>query len=240
MAAEGSPADELASVFARVSGLLLSTDTVGTALGLITSLAVEVFPPTAGSGITLAGPRGERVTAAATDAVVERADALQYELGEGPCLTAWAERTVVRVDDTARDDRWPRWSPAAAEVGLRSTLSAPLVAGSEALGAMKVYASAPGAYGDREARLLGMFAAQAAVLLVNARTAEDAGRVSDRLRAALREREVIAFGKGIIMARDGVDEEGAFLVLAESARRDRTTVRQAAERLVRSTARGAH
>lgn len=93
------PTDELAAVFARVSAPLLPSGTVDTSLRLITSSAKETFTGAAGSGITLSGSNGDRVTAAATDVVVERADALQYELGQGPCLTAWEQRTVVRVDD---------------------------------------------------------------------------------------------------------------------------------------------
>jgi GAF domain-containing protein len=229
--------DELAGVFARVSGLLLSTETVGTALKLITSLARQTVPGTAGAGITLLDPRGERVTAAATDAVVERADSLQYRLGRGPCLAAWEDRVVVRIDDLAADDRWPDWSGPTAALGLRSSLSAPLVAGSRSLGAMKVYARGPGAYGAREEHVLTLFASQAAVLLANARTAQDAERVSDRLRDGLREREVVTLAKGIIMARDGVDERAAFLALTDAARQQRTTLRQAAEQLTRSTVR---
>lgn len=235
MTSEQLPADELAAVFAHASGLLLDTETVHTALRLITSLAKENFPGTAGAGITLLDQDGNRMTAAATDPVVERADALQYELGQGPCLSAWEQRAVVRVDDVAREDRWPRWVQAVTGVGLRSALSSPMLTGGEVLGAMKIYAAAPGAYGDREGYLLTMFATQAAILLANMRTAEDARRVSDRLRDALRGRDVITLGKGIIMARDGVDEQTAFLVLAETAQRDRTTLRRAAEQLVRST-----
>ncbi|MCE6995453.1 GAF and ANTAR domain-containing protein [Saccharothrix sp. S26] len=237
MASDASSTDELAGVFARVSGLLLSTETVDTALKLITSLARQTVPGTVGSGITLLDQRGERVTAAATDAVVGKADALQYRLGRGPCLKAWEDRVVVRVDDLADDDRWPDWSRPTAELGLRSALSAPLVAGSRALGALKVYAHRPHAYGAREEQVLTLFATQAAVLLANVRTAQDAERISDRLKDRLREREVVTLAKGIIMARDGVDERTAFLALADTAGRQGTTLRQAAERLTRSTVR---
>jgi GAF domain-containing protein len=234
-----SPAgDELAGAFVHASGLLLSAEAVRTALRLITSAAREVFPGTAGAGVTLSDPDGRRVTVAATDDVVARADALQYELDQGPCLTAWAERVVVRVDDVDREDRWPAWVEAVRGTGLRSALSAPVVAGARALGAMKVYASEPDAYGEREERLLTTFATQAAALLANMRTAEDARRVSDRLKDALQGREVIALAKGIIISRDGVDERGAFLALAELARQRRRTVRDTAEDLVRSTVHG--
>jgi GAF domain-containing protein len=238
VASDSSPTkDEMAMVFARMSGLLLSAETVHTALKLITSLAREMVPHTTGAGITLLNDEGERVTAAATDPVVEQADAVQYELGRGPCLTALTDRVVVRIDDLAEDDRWPAWSRRMAESGLRSVLSAPMVAGTRSLGALKVYAVRPGTYGDREEHLLIMFATQAAILLANMRTARDAERVSAQVAQTLRGRDLIKLAKGIIMARDGVDERTAFLTLAHTAGQQHTTVRQAAERVAQSTVR---
>ncbi len=230
-------AGHLAAVFARMSGLLLSSEKVDTALKLITALAVEMVPGTTGAGISLLDRQGERVTAAATDEVVERADALQYQLGYGPCLTAWADRVIVRVDDLAQDERWPSWSRPAAELGLRSALSAPMVAGSEPLGAVKVYAAHPHSYGEREENLLTMFASQAAILISNMRTAQDAERASAQVAAALRGREAVKLAKGIIMARDHVDERAALLTLAQMAEQQRATLRRTAERLAQSTVR---
>ncbi|OXM62898.1 GAF and ANTAR domain-containing protein [Amycolatopsis vastitatis] len=230
-------AGQVAAVFARMSGLLLSSDKVDTALKLITALAVEMVPGTTGAGISLMDRHGERVTAAATDQVVEWADALQYQLGHGPCLTAWSDRVVVRVDDLAVDERWPSWSRPAAELGLRSALSAPMVAGPEPLGALKVYAAQPRSYGEREEQLLTMFASQAAMLISNMRTAQDAERASGQVAEALRGREVVELAKGIIMARDHVDERTAFLTLAQLAEQEHTTVRHTAERLAQSTVR---
>ena len=169
MAAQMPPAQELGAVFARVSGSLLSRETVDTALRLITAVAKEAFPGSSGAGITLLDEHGRRVTSAATDALVEEVDILQYQLEEGPCLAAWHLRTVVRIDDVRTDPRWPSWAQAAADTGMRASLSAPMVAGDEALGALKVYAARPAAYGEREERLLPMFATQAAIWLANAR-----------------------------------------------------------------------
>src|SRR3954468_17217299 len=88
--------EELAAVFARMSGLLLSQETVDTVLGLITSLAAETVPGSGGPGVPPGDEGGHRTAGAATDPLVERADALQYELDEGPCLAAAAVRQVVR------------------------------------------------------------------------------------------------------------------------------------------------
>ncbi len=229
--------EQLGAVFARMSGLFLSAETVNTALTLISSLAAEVVPGTLGAGITRSDPTGDRVTAAATDEVVERADELQYQLGLGPCLTAWSDRVVVRVDDLGADDRWSAWSKKVVELGLGSSLSAPLVAGKRSFGVLKVYAGHPGAYGRREEHLLSMFATQAAMLLANSRAAENAERLSAQIADTLRAREAITLAKGIVMARDGVDERTAFLALVSAAQQQHLTVRRIAEQLARSTVR---
>ncbi|GHG03950.1 MULTISPECIES: GAF and ANTAR domain-containing protein [Amycolatopsis] len=229
--------DELASVFARMSGLLLSSETVGSVLRLVTKLAQETIPGSTGAGVSMLDPGGTRTTTAATDAVVERADRMQYELGSGPCLAAWADRTVVRIDDLATDTRWPHWARRANELGLRASLSAPMVAGDTGLGALKVYGVLPAVYGPREESLLGMFATQAAVLVANAKSYADAHRVSARLQTSLRGRDVVNVAKGILVAQGHVDEQAAFLQLAKAAQEGGRTLTETAEDLVRTTLR---
>lgn len=75
-----------------MSGLLLSKETVGTALRLVTSLAAQMVPGTVGAGVTLIDDRGRPTSRGSSDEVVAEADRLQYELDEGPCLMAWRER----------------------------------------------------------------------------------------------------------------------------------------------------
>lgn len=228
-------ADELAAVSLRMSGLLLSRETVGSVLDLITSLARDTVAGSTGSGTTLIDPDGSRTSAAATDPLVEAADGLQYESGEGPCLTAWARCTTIRVDDL--DDpavaaRWPRWTEAARPLGVAAVLSAPLVAGGEALGAMKVYADRPNTFGPHDEHLMERFAAQAAILLANVRTVEQAQRLSTDLVDTMRTRDVVNIAKGMVMAEDGVGEDAAFTALARSARHQQRPLGDLARSLV--------
>jgi len=230
-------ADEMAAVYARMSGLLLSQETVSTALQLVTTLAVETVPGSVGAGVTLIDERGRRTSAASTDGLVEQADGLQYQLDEGPCLSAWAQRAVVRIDDTADEDRWSRWCGAVQPLGLRSALSAPLVAADTALGAIKVYAREPAAYDDRSENLLTLFAAQAAILLSNVQTHERAQQLSNGLKEALISRDVIGQAKGILMSQDGIDADAAFALLAAASQREQRKLRDVADDLVRSVER---
>ena len=228
--------DELAGVVARMSGLLLTHETVETALGLLSALAHETVPGSSGAGVTTVD--GRRPTSSGgTDDRVRNADALQYELDEGPCLAAAYGRELVRIDDLAQERRWPRWAAAALPLGLRATLSAPLVAGDASLGAIKVYAEQPGVFDARSEQLLSLFSAQAAVLVANVQAYDRAQRLSDGLRETVRDRDVVNIAKGVLMGRSNLDEDAAMTVLLRNAQRDGTTIAVAAGSVVESTAR---
>ena len=229
-------ADELSVVFARMSGLLLSQETVASSLALISALALETVPRAAGAGVSIVDEHGRR-SAGATDRRVEEADALQYELDEGPCLDAAAGRQVVRVPDLATERRWPRWAPAAAGLGLAAAISAPLVAGETTLGALKVYATSPGDVDAHTTQLVTMFAAQAAFPVANVQSLERARRTSEDLRQALASRDVISTAKGVLMARHGIGEDAALGMLLARCGGEAGTLRQAARAVVDSAVR---
>jgi GAF domain-containing protein len=210
--------EELGRVYARMSGLLLSEETVDTALDIITSLALDTVEGAVAAGVTLLDDNGDKESAAATSEVAARADALQYELDEGPCLTASRTRQLVRIDVLEQDNRWPRWREAALGLGLRACLSAPMMSQGRVLGAIKVYGREPGTFVGRSESLMPRYADQAAILLANVASLEQASRLSENLQQALRARNVIAMASGILMERHQLSEEQAFLRLVEGAR----------------------
>jgi GAF domain-containing protein len=229
-------ADELSAVSARVSGLLLSEETVATALGLVSSMALDTVPGAVGAGVSIIDERGRR-SSGSTDARVERADALQYELDEGPCLAATAGRQLVRVDDLTTDRRWSRWAAAVVPLGLRAAMSAPLVAGDTPLGALKVYADRPGSFDHHTERRLTIASAQAAILVSNVQTRERARRLSEGLRQAVRSRDLVSTAKGVVMARHGVPEDVAFGMLVSRSGEEGGTLADVARAVVDSAVR---
>ena len=228
--------DELAGVFARMSGLLLSEATVETALGVLSSLAQETVPGASGAGVSAISGR-RRTSSGSTDDLVRQADSIQYQLDEGPCLTAASTRELVRIDDIATDDRWPRWSSAVLPLGLRAAMSTPLVAGDVSLGAIKVYAERPRTFDARAERILLLFSAQAAMLLANVQTTERAKRLSQGMHEAIRNRDAVNMAKGILMARSSVDEETALTLLIRRAEEREATVVDTARAVVAATVR---
>jgi AmiR/NasT family two-component response regulator len=83
-----------------------------------------------------------------------------------------------------------------------------------------------------------MFAGQAAVLLANVRTVQDARRTTDDLRQALHRRDVIAMAKGVLMASEQVGEDAAFALLVSVAQREHRPLQDVAASVVAASARG--
>ncbi|GAB3526783.1 GAF domain-containing protein [Arthrobacter monumenti] len=226
------PLDELSVVFARIRGLLLTEETVNDAVAVLAGAAKESIPNTLGAGITLIDAAGAKTSTGSTDGIVRRLDEAQYEIGEGPCLTAREAMRTIRIDDTLTDERWPRWTSAVADLPVRSTLSTPLLHAGAAIGAIKLYSSIPGAFTDETQRLLEMFAVPAAALLGNVQTDELPKRLSDDLRTSLQTRDTVAVAKGILMERHGMTEDEATAFLISTSRSSGNTLHAGAQDLV--------
>lgn len=225
--------DGVAGLLVQLGGVVLSTETLETAVAMVTRLAAATIPRTAGAGVTLVDGRGHRTTAA-SDPLVGEADTLQYKFDSGPCLTAWSEQVTVRIDDLDTEDRWPRWTAAAADLGIGSMVSLPLVAGDTSVGAIKVYSRQAGVYDAHAEQVLGMFAEQAAVLLTNMLTLADARQLSAQLTEALHRRDIIGQAKGVLMTRGAGDPETAFAMLVAASQQSNLKLHDVADQLMTS------
>ncbi len=102
------PLDELSTALGRIMGLLLTEEKVDHAVQHLARAAKDSIPGTLRTCVSILDSQARQVSSGSTtDAIVRRADALQYDLGQGPCLTAWATQQSVLVHDVARDPRWP-------------------------------------------------------------------------------------------------------------------------------------
>jgi hypothetical protein len=206
------------------------------ALRVVTGLAQDGIPAAAGAGISLPQGAGGRATCAATTPLAGAADELEHRLDEGPARSAWRNGEVVRVPDLRSDLRWPSWAAAAADLGVGAVLSVPLDDVPAGPGSLTVYAGAPGAFDDRDERLLRLLAHAATVLAAD-RLRQEAGEPGEPLRTALRDRDVISTAKGVLMARHGVDEETALHLLLETSRASGTRLREVAADVVHAAVR---
>ena len=228
------PLNELSTVFARIKGMLLTEETVNQAVNLLAQAAMEAIPGATGAGVSLIDNQGRRTSTGSTDELVLAADGLQYELGEGPCLSAWASTKVVRSNDLTLETRWQEWSARASQLGVRSVVSAPLVYKAESLGAIKVYSTEAEAFDGHSEHLLALFAGPAATLLANVQASEVPHRISSELKTAIESRDNIAFARGILMEREGLSADEAMLELIQRSRRTQDSLRTAAEQVISS------
>jgi hypothetical protein len=93
-----------------------------------------------GALLTVGAPVGVRIT---SDPLVAQVEGLRLELDEGP-----TRDVIIRgggalyVDELVGEDRWPRFAPKAAGMGIRSLLALRLAAG-ETIGALTLYSGSP-------------------------------------------------------------------------------------------------
>jgi len=233
--------DDDADLRAALAGLsLLATGRLELSdmLTRVAEFAVRAIPGADGAGLTLTEERRQDMIVATAPFVVE-VDAIQYGIGQGPCITAAAVGQTVRSADLATDKQWPDFGPRVGRLGVHSVLSLPLTSGQNVLGAMNVYAHSKGAFDDRAAVLGELFAVPAAIAVHNAQVLAQAHRLTAQLQAALPHRAIIDQALGIVMSRAGCSEQEAFDRLRRMSQTENAKVRDAAERIVTDAVRRA-
>lgn len=216
---------EVAAYFARLSRDLLTQPEGTLSFQRIADRAVEVIPPCDFVGITLRRRRGRAESVASTSEVVDRCDALQYELDEGPCLDAIADEEAYLIQDVGNDPRWPRWGPRAAEAGAHSILSVRMANDQESLGALNLYSARPHAYDSDSVDLALVFASHAATAINNS-------QLVSGLQTALQSRHLIGVAQGILMSQYDMGLETAFEVLRRYSSHTNVKLRDVALRVV--------
>lgn len=216
-----------------LSRFLVADASIGDTLHRIAALTVDAVEPANFVGMSMLDDRGKPVTAVFTDQDSPEIDGAQYEAGRGPCLDAWREQRVVRVVDTTADDQFPEFSAAAAERGILSTLSMPLAANNQGLGALNLYAPTRDAFSPEDEALVSDLATAASAVLANSVAYWGAYELSQHLQAAMEGRAVIEQAKGILMARSpDLDADGAFKLLISASQRENVKLREIAQRIV--------
>ena len=125
-----------------------------------------------------------------------------------------------------------------ADLGLRSVMSAPLVAGDRPLGADQgLRGRAADAFDGTASQLLTLFSAQAAVLVANVQHQERAQRLSGGMREAFRTRDLSARPRACSWGGTPSTRPPHSACCCPGPSRDGTSVAQAARAIVDSAVR---
>lgn len=224
---EDTTSDDLAARLNEVARALHRQDTAQDTLDEIVRAAVGTIPGAWHAGImTIVGKREVR-TVATTDDVPRDVDQVQFDTGQGPCLTALYQQKIVSAPDLAEETRWPLFAERALALDVASMLSFRLYVEGDDLGALNLYSPDTRAF-DEESEHVGLlFAGHAAVALATAQERE-------HLAEVVQTRDLIGQAKGILMERHRLTADQAFAVLVRASQQTNVKLRVIAERLTRT------
>jgi hypothetical protein len=201
----------VAVMFAELGGRLAADDSTSVFDALTRTATMRVCGATAASITTYRG--GVFTTVSATDEKARQADALQYELGTGPCVDAILHETLYFPADLAHDARWPEYGArASTELGWSSMLSYRLsshLMPDEVIAGLNIYAKHHAAFDDTAVHTGLLLATHGALAVAAQSSAERAGH----LEHALRSNREIGVAMGILMAQHHVTRDQAFDLL---------------------------
>ncbi len=164
---------------------------------------------------------------AASDSVVDDADAILHELRGGPCVDlARSQDRLVYIADLTRDSRWPTWAlRAAVELQVGSLLAVRLYTHERSYGALNLYADHGHAFSADDFDVAVQLAAQLAVAIADGQEIEARGR-------DLNDRTILGQAQGILMERYGMGSAQALAFLRRAAQDSNRELSVVAHRLV--------
>lgn len=181
--------------------------------------------------------RKRSATVASSDERARVMDELQSTY-EGPCLTAMDKLTSVLVPDLRGEYRWPDYVAAAADQGLRSILSVPLLVEGDARAALNLYSEQTNAFSDDDVERAEVFASHAAKSLRLALKIAQLSDARNDLAAAMQSRTVIDLAVGAIMAQNHCSQDEAFTILRTASSNRNIKLRHLAESIISAVSSG--
>ena len=232
MSDSGTRGIELAeAAVADLAGLSLAAETLESALGKVVAAARRRLPAVDAASATLIVD-GKGTTAAFDGDAALQLDERQYEQGYGPCLDAANGGEVLYIRDMREEDRWPRYTPGAVEIGVLSSLSVAMPMHTSVSGALNLYSFPADGFDPASIEAAKILASVAAGVVLNMYAFSEMRREGDALRRAMESRAVIEQAKGVLMSQHRVPAETAFAMLVKMSQSHNVKLREVAGAIV--------
>src|ERR1700735_414924 len=192
-----------------------------------------------GAGLMLADAEHHLRNVAVSDDRLGHLEDLQIRHHEGPCVSAFDDKELVRAEDLTNDRRWPGFTAAAVACGVRAVLASPLPYNQDAVGVVAVLSEDRRPWSPEGELALLAFTDLAALLIASMLQSEEQTGLALQLQGALDSRQVIEQAKGVLMERHNLAPRAAYDRLRAQARAERRKLGLVSAEIVESAARGA-
>ncbi|MEP6853671.1 MAG: ANTAR domain-containing protein [bacterium] len=162
---------------------------------------------------------------------------LQVRHGEGPCLSAYADKELVCAEDLNTDERWPTFSRAATQRGIHAVLASPIPFNQQPVGVVAVMSEDRHPWSPEGELALMAFTDLAALLIASMMHGQQQSALAGQLQGALDSRTVVEQAKGVLMAQHGLTPREAYERLRAEARSKRRKLAEVAGEVVEAASR---
>ena len=190
-----------------------------------------------GAGLMLADGEHHLRNAAVSDERVRHLEELQIRHQEGPCITSFDDKVLVGAEDLTSDRRWPSFSPAAVERGVRAVLASPIPYNQDAVGVVAVLSQERHPWSAEAELALLAFTDLAALLIASMMMGEQQTVLATQLQSALNSRAIIEQAKGVLIGQQGLSAHAAYEQIRAQARAERRKIAVVSAELVRRAVR---
>ncbi|MCB4757156.1 MAG: GAF domain-containing protein [Elusimicrobia bacterium] len=224
---ESKAYDECINALSRISKAISSDLYLEDILRLVVTVAAEVMEANICSIMLIDEKTKQLATRASQSVNGEYDHKPPLKIGEGIAGNVAATNQVRAIRDVLNEREY-KYKAIAKKAGLRSLLCIPLAIKGRVIGVLNCYSPKPRDYTGTEVSMLTSIAAQAAVAIENADLMVKSRVVLEELEA----RKKIERAKGLLMKKENLSEEEAYLKLKKFSMDRRKSMREVAEAII--------
>lgn len=222
--------EDLLSTLAQLADVLQTQATLGGALANIAEVATASVPRCDAASVALSID-GRPATAAASARIALELDMVQYDLHDGPCLTAFRTMQNLRLDLVGLEEELPHFAVAARRLGVTSVLSTPALWGSEIVATLNLY-SRSGPFDETAEDVAAVLATQVTIAVSRSPEFAAARGVVEQAQRDADDQADINLATGMLMANQICTADQAAGLLRSAASDDEQTIVQIAQRII--------
>jgi GAF domain-containing protein len=225
--------EKLAETFVELADSLVDDFDAFDLLNVLVERCVDLLGVSA-AGLMFADG-GEQLRLAVSSSESARLmDLYQLQNDEGPCLECYnSGQPVSGVPLSEKEDRWPKFAPAATREGFVGVLALPLRLRGRVIGALNLFDAKDGTLSDPELGPVAQAMADVATIaILQERIGQQRDVLNQQLQAALTSRVIIEQAKGVLATLLELEMDQAFELMRKRSRDERRRLVEVAEEVV--------